>query len=820
MKVLLVPLALSLVVVVLSTVSHSSASVGLPVVQVVREVPISEEYSTSRTTKVALASAVSSAEDGEGQEKSATSRVAGQTSVTEVLSQAREKANAEDYAQAARILESALQDSRLRQSDREAIEKELVDVLTARRQTIELDSIKRMIDQGHLDDGVAQLLKMLPNASNKHILERIDELLAEAENWWLSPLATIESWVFAASPFILAAIALILFRGSLFVVFCSRRKKWILAELSDSTDRNTSSLIAHYFMHWSQLSAAPVTSGLLLMEASSIPLSPTFSLKGEQYDVAKDLSSVDLKVGGVSIASLAHAFASIRRWLIPQPMEIKGVAYIDEEKRVCARLTTRLPERSKNRYKVSPVVTVSAVASGSSEEAVRRVSEEVTFKMLYALSKEDVTASDSANMLRRGLEGLQSYLTASLPKDGPGPWGALEEARGLFESVRKSSPELLEAHIYEGIALDLLERHDDAAAHFEYVESLTKGATSPDTVKLHEQAVYNGAVAHLRNLYGLSEIDTAIERLQSLLKEGSNLETRPLLALASATLADAWANRTIHWREIDPREVRLSDSTPEDEKLVAIVRAHETKVLDLVSTVNGVLDKVALKGEPAAEGSDRSSEKKGTTDTRLETEQLGQPAVKKGVPDTAPKVQAGDEIGHADAWTPDIQRQVKWAVHNALGDFYLYAATSLMKIDVEKSALFGRYSSIRESVELIEYVEKALSALRTCEMLLPAGVETLSNIGTLYLVRGREIDMPHARQYLQRAISLNAHYEYAYYRLAQSWEQEGWREKVIEVLKFCPVPPKIPSFRSMFKKYFIQPKLEFGSAGEDSRTDN
>jgi hypothetical protein len=96
-------------------------------------------------------------------------------------------------------------------------------------------------------------------------------------------------------------------------------------------------------------------------------------------------------------------------------------------------------------------------------------------------------------------------------------------------------------------------------------------------------------------------------------------------------------------------------------------------------------------------------------------------------------------------------------------------------------------------------------------MLLPAGVETLSNIGTLYLARDEPGDLPAARQYLQRAIALNPHYEYAYYRLAQSWEREQWREKVIDTLKSWPLPPQIASFRSMFSKYFVEPKSVYPS---------
>jgi hypothetical protein len=103
-------------------------------------------------------------------------------------------------------------------------------------------------------------------------------------------------------------------------------------------------------------------------------------------------------------------------------------------------------------------------------------------------------------------------------------------------------------------------------------------------------------------------------------------------------------------------------------------------------------------------------------------------------------------------------------------------------------------------------------------MLLPAGVETLSNIGTLYLMRGDAGDLPLARQYLQRAIALNPHYEYAYLRLAQSWEQEQWRERVIETLKSWPLPPQIGIFQDMFAKYFVQPKFEYPTDGDNTES--
>jgi tetratricopeptide (TPR) repeat protein len=695
------------------------------------------------------------------------------------LAQARECRNTGDYERAERILRHALQSNDLTKTERDEIGTELAGVLTTRRLLIELELITRLVHQGHLEDAAKRLIALLPTATDDRVLMRIAKLLAQTETWWRPPLFTVVTWALTAIPFILLAVLLFVVRGLLFIVLNSRSKRWLLAELTDSTNRSAKSMIAHYFLYWLQLKPAPVTSGLLLMEASSIPLSPDFAFEPESYDVARELTSIDLTLGGVSVASLARAFTTIFRWLWPRPMEIHGVAYLDQEKRICARLTAPLPVYNGNKYAAwftrrgGRIVTVSAAASGDSEDAVRAVAEEVTFKMLYALAKEDIGASADANDLRCGLEKLRAYLSGILPKGGPSLWNRLDEARRLFEGVRKARPDSLEAHIYEGIALDLLERHEDAAAHFEHVERLTKNANEQSKIKLHEQAVYNGAVAHLRNLYALPEIDKAIAQLVGLVGKAPDLEKRPLLALASATMADAWANRTIHWRDVSRTEAGLKGRVADDRRLLAIIRVHERKVLDIIRPVQALLRKFS-----------------------------GAPQVND---------EAADGEAHEALWGPDTRRQVEWAIHNALGDFHLYAAVALTKIDVRRSVAFREFFDMRETKEFQQHVKKALVELRECEMLLPAGVETLSNIGTLYLVRGNTGDLPHARQYLQQAIALNAHYEYAYYRLAQSWEREGWRAKVIETLTSFPVPPQIPALTEMFKEYFVEPKFEYTS---------
>jgi hypothetical protein len=133
----------------------------------------------------------------------------------------------------------------------------------------------------------------------------------------------------------------------------------------------------------------------------------------------------------------------------------------------------------------------------------------------------------------------------------------------------------------------------------------------------------------------------------------------------------------------------------------------------------------------------------------------------------------------------------------------------MTQIDVSQSPEFKSYEIPADQPEFKSFVDMALKALRECEILLPAGVETLTNIGTLYLVNGQPGDLAEARRFFVRASTLNPQYEYAYYRLAQCWEKDRWREKVIETLQSCPVPPRIPSFRRMFELYYVQPKSEY-----------
>lgn len=151
----------------------------------------------------------------------------------------------------------------------------------------------------------------------------------------------------------------------------------------------------------------------------------------------------------------------------------------------------------------------------------------------------------------------------------------------------------------------------------------------------------------------------------------------------------------------------------------------------------------------------------------------------------------GRTTENPEDWDDRTVRQLKWARQNAIGNIYLDVA----KYFITESAESADDKRLRE-----EYLNLALKAYEECEFLLPPGVETLTNMGTLLSELKEE---EKARAYLDRAISLNRDYEYAYYRKAESWSHQRQTEKVLETLRtFRKVKkPKLPEFKAIYQEY-------------------
>jgi tetratricopeptide (TPR) repeat protein len=688
-----------------------------------------------------------------------------------LLDQARKALAAGDFAQAEALFESAAESSERGSDARAEADASLTRVLQTRRQMLQLDRAERLTADRQRAEARTLLDKVVSEtAVDGRVIERARTLLLQAEPaWWESAYDKTVALVSGVAPYLLL-IALVII-----LAFLSRLlnklwtvlvklwayaradghqvgDKWVLAEIADSTGQGAGALVSHYFSYWVSRPPVAETSGLLMLEASRIPHVPGLPRIAESnFDFANQLQSTKITVAGIEIGAMASLGEAFRRTFWPR-QEIRGTVYV-LDKRVCAHL--RASYRAKWWQTPRRPLAVSAFANKDSPECVRTVAEEVTLKMLYALEKKDANAGERANELRLGLEKLREYL-AGIQPDDRSPSATLEEARKVFEHVRKAQPDSFDAYMYEGIALDLLERHEDAIATFAYARSLATGHQQEDKIR-RQRATYNEAVANLRNLYQLVGIDRCIKIIDELTGPNPDFAKMPLMALALATKADALANRIIHWRDVPNSEIGHDPRAPQRQKLDKLIRKH----VDEVRTICGRL----LAALPAS--------------------------------------------GSGTGWDADTIRQLKWAIHNAEADLYLYASIAMTQVDVSQSPEFKSFEIPTDQPEFQSYVDMALKALRECEILLPAGVETLTNLGTLYLVKGQPGDLVEARRFFARAIALNPHYEYAYYRLAQCWEKDRWRERVIETLQSCPVPPRIPTFRRMFELYYVQPKSEY-----------
>jgi tetratricopeptide (TPR) repeat protein len=668
-----------------------------------------------------------------------------------------------EFGLAERLLREAADLEQSGSDTRRDTDAEIQRVLDIEKQLQQLDEAEYLITRQQFKDAQALLDKIVPQAADGLVVERARHLANHIEPSWRDETLDKTSELLVHT---LPYAFLIL--GGLAIAWLSRalgragHERWIVAEISDSTGQGAAALISGSFSRWLSQKNESVTSGLLLLEASTIPQLPALSLREDQFDVPKELQSTKLTVGGFDIGAVASLFAVMRRWFVWR-REIRGTIYL-VDKRVCAHLHATYfepvddPTARGRGCRRTPGTerscVVSAYANSDAPDAIRAVVEEVTFKMLYALSTKQPSAGEHANDLRLGLQSLRKYLSGT-EEQGCMPNQTLEEARQRFERVRKADPDSLEAYLYEGVALDLLERHLEAISTFNYVKQLTAPNAQKPNPTLHLRARYNEAVANLRNLYQLQGINSCIEKLDELVVN-AQFNTQPLMVLALATKADAIANKTIHWRNVAAATPDIARLPTESEKRHAVITLHIEKVTELI---NQILDILAHT--------------------------------------------------QGNAWDADTVRQVNWAIANAKADLYLYAAVTLTKIDISAPPDSKSFERVDQTLDFNDYINLAAEALRQCETLLPAGVETLTNAGTLHLVRGEIGDLIEARRLLCRAIALNPQYEYAYYRLAQCWEKDRWREKVIETLQSCPVPPNISSFARMFEYYYVQPKTEY-----------
>jgi hypothetical protein len=466
-----------------------------------------------------------------------------------------------------------------------------------------------------------------------------------------------------------------------------------------------------------------------------------FGFADVHVDPLPALESLNVQIGAVSLGGIAKAMTGLRSWLDAKLTWIKGTVTATDES-----ITLRLTRRNAN----GTSVTVTAVAD---KKGIEELAEAATYMMYYSLAKESsLSEAEAANKLREGRKLLDRYVSEQDPKQ-------LDAAFNVFRTVRIEKPDFNEVYLYEGIALDLLEQHDEALKRFHYLTVTLKDTASKDLI---EKATYNQAVSLFRT-YDPIKLNSAIEILDGLMglpatgDLGSNLTaskenftSSPLKTLALATKANVIAHKPIFWTHYC--------NAPRDRTDVMFL----TKKNEAGETIKGWVGEVET----------------------IATFLSGILAGPKG-----------------DAWDDATKQEVRWAIQNAYGNVYLNSASSYF--------LPPHVDGANEPTTRLDYLKKAYKYFQECEMLLPPGVETLTNLATVLLELSREdksYKYDEVRAYLTRAKAANPHYEYADYRLAESWEQEGRIDEVVNVLRDFAKDrtPTISSFKKLYSKYSLQ----------------
>jgi tetratricopeptide (TPR) repeat protein len=660
-----------------------------------------------------------------------------------LLSKAKEDIQNNDYVKAKERAETALQIAPTGSQASTAADSLLQKVGSVAKHRALLAESQKLIDDYKFEDASKLIQQVLNESKDLGINTNAQNLLNQTHPTVLSRLIWGIQTHYASLKWAIVDIVLVGLLLLIIYLLVKRRRdnwtrknccRWMLLAIDDRSSMGVAEMIVDCLGRLGE--GRPSASvGLLRPETLQLPTIPELDIPTLDIDFSPVLEALPLEFHGISLATVAKAKTPFRNWFNSKRPWIKGMAFTVDSQ-VVVRLTARNRDGRTN--------TVTAIADkGSASTAA----ESAAFKMYYLIAANKLSAQDAegAEHLRTALNLLGQYVSGRNPEN-------LQKAYEAFRDARIQNPELEEALLYEGIALDLLEKHDEAIILFDHLLESTSNTT------LKDKAIYNRAVSLFRK-YEASCLDDVIKDFQKL--SGSDgvytgktepqkkafvdkLVEAPIKALALAAEANAISVKPIFWKTYANVSKNADDLT--------IKRAREDTTFK--KTVENWVEDVKAIADLLQEVLIRSKEK-------------------------------------PEAWDARTVRQLQWARQNAIGNIYLDVA----KYFITESAQSGDDKKLRA-----DYLKLALEAYQECELLLPPGVETLTNMGTLLSELGKE---EKARVYLDQAISLNRDYEYAYYRKAESWSHEHQTDKVLETLRsFRKVKkPKIREFIKIYQEY-------------------
>ena len=681
-----------------------------------------------------------------------------------------------------------------------------------RLQSFELNVAKRLTKQKDFDKASEKIIKdIIPKIKGDEAFNEAEEAWTETQpNFWhkLSiEIITYLKWPIIGTILITIFCVLLKLARLVYKTLRGLSEKLQFLELNDETKLGVKDLFVAALYHW-KVDKPSGTDGQLRLELprNSSHLGPLPQEK--LYPALAMLPTI----GSIPVGDLGKTITFMGKWFAYCPPWLSATFVKDDKGQIVAQVTLERengkvallsiwPEQAQPVFgeqikdahagaePPAPGQPPPTPQNTDIAKAVKRGAESLAFKILYLLADENATVdeADAFDQLRNGMGLLNRYIDGDNFDD-------LKKSRNIFQNVREKWPRLLPAYLYEGLAMGLLEDHDEAARNFEFVK---QQAQLEGDEGLRQRAAYNEAWAHLQK-YTYEEVVKSLSLLEDLIGpiDDHTFDNSPLKAKAYADEAFAIACQPLFWRKVLPK-LLLTESTafdetylPENEspafdesylpelkygywltELQQQIHTITNALDDLLEEIDKYLLDVAITG-------------RGLCIYIYKLKKFFKKHLKKGrsFPD----------------WNRSHYRRLQWGKHNAQGQFYLNCVIGILA--------GGQFPSL-DIFDKQDFLDKAMREFQQCEFLLPSRVETLADIGTLFLYQGHYEE---ARNYLVKAKNWNNWYEYAFYRLAQTWEKQNNFDKVVETLnefKESQRPPRIEEFKEMYEKYNIYPTL-------------
>jgi hypothetical protein len=683
-----------------------------------------------------------------------------------------------------------------------ALERKNAQIMSQQR--FELAVARRLLEQKDFDKAAGKIQELIPKIKDDNLFNEAQTIWNEAQINILYK-ALLDILTYLKWPFYVGILCAILKGGGWLIKFFWTSKKLQFRELQDETTKLGADQIFVAALNQWKMRLDAAAPGFMRLETPRIASLLGTLPKDKLLPALEGLPTV----GQVRLGDVAKFFRSIWNWFALCPPWLSATFHKDDtSNQIFAQVTL---QRRQDRVALltcwfdptsTPSASPAAESKGNAEaspevpeaemvQAIKRGAHSLAYKILYLLAEEGATPDEAEafDRLRCGMVRLNRYIDGGEFKD-------LEQSQEIFRKVRHKWPHLLQAYLYEGLATGLREDHDEAAVIFQFVKAQ---AQEEGDERLRQRAAYNEAWAHLqKNTYESvkhairlwEELISPFEPFEEWLLEKSPLrkgnegaemplslinwhpfKESPLKAKAYADKAYTIARLPLFWQQA-LAESPGSQTGDMGARCLHLLMTWQRQIQEITRTLEHLLEEIKSDFPHAAKMAQSR---------------------KRSFPE----------------WERADCRRVLWAIHNVRGHFYLNCAMGI---------LVDRHVPLLAGFEQQDFLRRAEKEFQQCELLLSPRADTKAAVGTLFLFLQ---DTAKAYKYLDEAIKLNRNYEYAFYRLAQTWEQRKNEDKVrttLEEFKSSQRPPRIDDFIKLYEKYEILPyKLGEDEKGKEKK---